>query len=113
MLATDLQAFSRRAHEGLKYREVAAPTYHVESGHNFIVCDTTSTAISIFLPFAGSYPAGHVIAVKDFGNAKSNNITIHAKAPNTIDGQSTAVLKWNYAGVDLVSNGKSAWLIKA
>ena len=113
MLATDLQAFSRRVHEGIKYKEVKHPTHHVESGENFLVCHTSITAIAIYLPLAGSFSAGTVITVKDFGNAKTNNITIYGKSTNLIDGQASIVLKWNYAGVDLVSDGKNSWLIKS
>ena len=72
-----------------------------------VLCTTTSSAVSVTLP--ANPVSGGIVTVKDnSGNANTNNITI-TPASGSIEGQSTLVLKDNWAVVRLVWNG-SLWI---
>lgn len=65
-----------------------------------VVENNASTAVNVnLLPSSESY----AIIIKDgLGNAGAHNITVLADGAETIDGQSTAVLTFNYQWIELV-----------
>ena len=89
---------------------VTSATYTIVATDYFIAANSTSNAITITLPAAGSH-SGRVLKIKDVGgNADSNNITIDGNSSETIDGAASIILESPHAGVTLVCNGTS-WFV--
>lgn len=75
----------------------------------FLDVDTTSARI-ITLPTAASVTPGRYYIVADkSGNAGTNNITVQKSGTDTIDGQASQLVKTNYGGLIIVSNGVNGW----
>lgn len=79
--------------------------------YDYLQVDSTSTAISIFLPAANTVTAGRFYYIKDYnGSAATHNISIIPNGANVIDGQNTTlVLQDNHSAILLVSDGGSSW----
>lgn len=75
-----------------------------------LLTDTTSSAFSVTVPSAAD--GNLYFWVKDYaGNAQTNNITISTTGGQTIDGDSSYVIDWNYASVGFISDGTSNWYV--
>ena len=73
---------------------------------------SASTALDIRLPLASGFSAGQYFVVKDeAGNANSFNITVRASGSDTIDGNSSIILKSPYAAVNIYSNGTNKFFV--
>jgi|TARA_E500000318_G_scaffold65315_1_gene60325 hypothetical protein len=89
---------------------VTSATYTIVATDYFIAANSTSNAITITMPAASSH-SGRVLKIKDVGgNADSNNITIDGNSSETIDGAASIVLESPHAGVTLLCNGTS-WFV--
>jgi len=73
---------------------------------------TTPAAFTLNLPSVASVAAGVMFIVKDgAGNSQTYNITILPNGTDTIDGQSSVIIKNSYDSLTIVSNGTSWNLI--
>lgn len=103
------------ASTGYVVTEVDATTHTVTSDDYIITVKHTVTApVTITLPQISTLTdtAGKkMYIIKDIGgSAGSNNITISAQGPDTIDGSSTFILSGDYNAVQIVSSG-SNWYV--
>ena len=117
MLATDLNSLSRRAGTSVFFKKVQSKVFRVRGGENFILCDTKhlytnygTFTLMVHLPKASNYAPGEAIYIKDNGSGADVNTQLNPAIDDTIDGDSSVSLNWNYAGIGLVSDGISMWL---
>ena len=88
----------------LDYNSITAD-YSCSSGDTTIVVDTSVAPIQVTLPLANT-ENGRVIIIKDStGDAATNNITVEAQSPETIEGYATLLMQVNYGSVILASTG--------
>lgn len=77
---------------------------------NYLKMDTSGGAHGVTLPAANAVANGRVYFIKDStGNSETNNITVTRAGSDTIDGQTTAVLKKAFGSWMFVSDGISTW----
>jgi len=87
---------------------VTATTHAVVRGDRYLLCDTTSNAITVNLRAASTAGAGARLDIK-LVNA-TNAVTIDGSGSETIDGTTTKVLNTLYDNLSLVCDG-SNWHI--
>ena len=94
------------------FTTVSTATPHtITNQEHFILCDTTTFAISIVLP-AISGTQGFFWVIKDIaGNAFVNNVTISTTGGEDIDNQLTWLLINNYQEVTIMSDGIQFYII--
>lgn len=88
-----------------QYRNVTT-SGNVQSGDYLIICDSTSSAITMTLPPAALVP-GRMYAFKRI-NTGGNSITIDGYAAETIDGAASINLTGHWDSVVIMNNGV-AW----
>ena len=76
-----------------------------------LLADTSSAAVSITLP-ASLNNGGFYCFVKDVnGNAQTNNITINRSGSDTIDGDTSFVIDYNYGSSGFISDNVSQYSV--
>lgn len=91
----------------ITYTKITTATYSVKIDDLFIGVNV-SQATTLTLPL--NSPIGTNYIIKDTsGNASSNNITIAAQSPNTIEGASTTTINTNHGLKKLIYDGSSKW----
>lgn len=89
--------------ERIKRKSVNAD-YTVLDGDDLISVDCSGGAINITLPVITDSLDGVVVRIKDkTGNAQTNTITVTAGSGNTVDLGATAVIDYQYGGLELVA----------
>ena len=88
------------------YSAISSSTTAVANYHYTV--DTSSSAVTLTLPARSGITAGTIIRVK-LGTA-GNDLTIDGNSSETIDGVASIVLESPHAGVTLVCNGTS-WFV--
>lgn len=102
-------------HDGVRLgpggRRAVSASYTVLSADAATIGVTsTSSARTITLPAANTFPPGQLLIVKDeSGAAATNNITVARAGSDTIDGATSAVISANYGVTSLYSDGSSKW----
>lgn len=83
------------------------PTFTITTSHEVILVNATSAPVTLTLPTAvGNTNMYHVKKT----DSSTNSVTVGTTASQTIDGGATAVIRVQYASINLVSNG-SNWLV--
>lgn len=89
-------------------------TFNIQSQHHFIAVQTTTinnTSI-ITLPSAATLRDGQSFVIKDEqGSANNFNVQITTVGLDTIDGQSSAIIKSPYGAINLYTNGSDKFFI--
>ena len=75
-----------------------------------LLCNTTSNSYTITLPAAADGPL-YVFVKDQAGNAQSNNITVDTTGGETIDGQSSQIIDYNYGMLGFISDVSSNWYV--
>jgi hypothetical protein len=86
----------------------SSPTTGSEDRSVWMV-DTTSGAITVNLPSAGTYAGQRILVIDASGNAAINTITLDGFSSETINGALTKNIDRNYGWLMLYSTG-SSWL---
>jgi len=93
------------------YRETAISTALLTTDDVLVVTGAAG-AVTISLPAANTVLAGQRFTIKDGDGASvSQPITIDPAGADTIDGDTSAVIKLPFGSLDLCSNGVAAWRI--
>jgi hypothetical protein len=87
---------------------VTAATHTHADGERYLLCDTSSNAITVNLVAAATAGDGYRLDIKSVD--ATNNVTIDGSGSETIDGATTAVLTTQYENISLVCDG-SNWHI--
>jgi hypothetical protein len=82
----------------------------ITSLYNFIMIDTISIPITLYLPTALNNNNLYNI-VDVYGNCSENNITIACDESDTIYGEASILLNIDYTVISLFSNGMNSWSI--
>jgi len=92
------------------FERVAVSANHTTGGEMIVGCDTSGGAFTVTLATADCI-AGRIIIMKDeSGNAATNVVTIATEGAETIDGNATVSLMYNYGAYKFYSDG-SNWHI--
>ena len=107
MWLSDLQYFSRRGGGANGVLRIVEPFYSFKAGDRFLMVNVPNFAVEITLPDVRSLPFGETVSLKDIaGTCATHNITIVTTSPlQKIDGADSFVLKWNYAGIEFITDG--------
>jgi hypothetical protein len=87
---------------------VTAATHTHAATERYLLCDTSSNAITVNLVAAATAGDGYRLDIKSVD--ATNNVTIDGSGSETIDGATTAVLTTQYENISLVCDG-SNWHI--
>ena len=87
----------------------ASTTFSVLAEDQLVVCDASGAAFDVELPPAASSP-GVTIRVKK-ADASANAVTLTPDGSDTIDGAGSYALSTQYAGVTVISDGTSWWIL--
>jgi len=94
---------------------VADANYTALATDRLVAYTALTAARTVTLPAAASFPAGATLTVVDESGACSatKTITVSRAGSDTIDGAASFVIDAAYAGLEIESNGSSAWTILA
>ncbi|HZZ63828.1 MAG TPA: hypothetical protein VFE63_22135 [Roseiarcus sp.] len=92
---------------------VADAAYTATVNDRLIAYTSISTAMTVTLPSAATFPTGARLLIVDESGSCSSTLTITAAraGSDTIDGGASAVISTAYGYVALESNGVSAWTV--
>jgi hypothetical protein len=90
----------------------AASPYTVLATDVVLFCNSTAGIVHLDFPTAVGIEGKTYIVIDKLGTAPTYNITLHPNGGQTIDGESTLVIKEAFAAVEIVSNGAN-WLSSA
>ncbi len=92
---------------------VANAGYTALSTDRIVAYTSLSTAQTVTLPTAASFPSGErLLIVDETGNCSTTNaVTINRAGSDTINGQTSFTINCAYGFLGLESNGSNAWTI--
>ncbi len=74
-----------------------------------VLVNAASAPITITLPAAASYP-NQIYQIKKI-DSSVNTVTVDGNGSETIDGDLTAIIAFQYSAMDIISNGTSWFII--
>lgn len=90
---------------------VTGSSYTVQTT-DYVVGVSSNSNSTITLPLASSVPRGKSYIIKDEGGASvTYPITIEPTSPDTINGNTSTILRRAFASVNLYSNGTTTWFL--
>lgn len=98
----------------IRYKRVTVSSSYTATIHDHMISvDTSGGAYTMTLPSAASVGDGFVLDFKDkSGDAEINPITLDGNGGDTIDGQLTMLIDWEYGSLRLISDGVSSWEVR-
>lgn len=96
----------------LKRTNVSTGSYTPATTDLFLLCDTSTGAITINLLAASGVIGQRLVIVDTAGQAATNNITITPNGSDTIQGEnSNLTVNVNNASIDLLASSSTAYVI--
>lgn len=89
------------------YQNVNGTDVSMTSSDDVIFANCTASDVNVYIPTAVNNGGKEILVKRTGGN---NNVVIHASGSETIDGQSTFSMDYNYQATTLISNN-SNWFI--
>lgn len=87
-------------------RTITASTVTLANDDKYVVCNTASNNVTITIPTAATRKGKHFIIIK---SSASNTLTVTRSGSDTVYGQTSIKVSRKFEGVELVSDGGTAW----